>query len=160
MLLLLVQVRVLDHIVIGGTWVVLFIYPLAILKLPVNYSKITTMLIGFALGFVIDCFTGTYGLNASCGMMLGYARPFIVRLISGRDEMDENITPSVSAPSLRWFLSLCFFGILVHSFWYFNFAQFNLSGLFKIQLRAILSALCSFVIIVLADILFSNPKKR
>ncbi|TXC75611.1 hypothetical protein [Luteibaculum oceani] len=160
LLIVLIQVWILDQVNIMGTWVVLFIYPLAIIKLPVKIPTIPSMLIGLAIGLLVDVFTGTYGLNASCGLILGYLKPKIIALISGREELEEIQEPGLFRPGLQWFLTLTLFILLAHSLWYFNLSQFQLSSFFKIQGRALLSTLFSFLLIILAEVLFANQKRK
>ncbi len=158
--LILIQVWILDHITLAGSWIVLFIYPLAIIKLPNRLSKVASLLIGLSIGFIVDIFTGTYGLNASCGLLLGYFRSSFFRIISGREEMDEDLVPGMYQPNFQWFASVVLLSVLLHCFWYFNFSHFNLNSFFSIQAKAILSSICSFILMILAEMLFANPKKR
>ncbi|MGB0166162.1 MAG: hypothetical protein ACPF8V_04840 [Luteibaculum sp.] len=159
-LLILVQIWILDQVVLAGTWIVFFIYPLAIIKLPIRYSTVSCLLIGFLVGFSVDLFTGTYGLNASAGLLLGYIRPRIIHFITPREDIEQQAVPSNYYPGLRWFILFTFVLFMVHSFWFFNVSQFKLAGFFRIQLRALLSGFFSFFLAMLIEILFTNKKRR
>ena len=141
-LVILAQVWVLDHVVLWGTWIVLFIYPYFLIKLPFSVSSLGSILLGFLSGALVDMFTGTYGLMASAGVLVGYIRPKIISVMSKRGDLEDLVNPSIYAPTARWFITFTAILCLAQSFWYFNISQSGLQDAINIQVRALLSGLC------------------
>ena len=77
-LILIVQVLILKRMSAGSSWLWqhtdLFIYPVIILLLPIRMARHYVILLGFAIGLIIDMFYDTVGregpriaLSAPCG---------------------------------------------------------------------------------------------
>ncbi len=159
-LVVLAQVWVLDHVVLWGTWIVLFIYPYFLIKLPFTLSSPASIILGFLSGALVDLFTGTYGLMASAGVLVGYVRPKLIAVMTKRGEVEDILSPSIYAPGARWFTTFVVILCLLQSIWYFNISQSGLQDAINIQVRALLSGLSSAILCILTDILFSKKRTR
>ena len=93
-LLILLQVLVMNNIQFSG-YVNPYIYVMIILLLPVEISAWLLLLISFITGFTIDIFSGTPGMHASATVLAGFARPFVLRIISPRDGYESGVAPSM-----------------------------------------------------------------
>lgn len=128
LVLILAQVVVLNRICLFGVAVPLaFIY--IILRLPVNLSKEWLFTISFFVGFTIDIFSDTGGINTlSCTLLAALKRPTL-RLYFPRDDELTDPFPSIGSLGLvtyfKYALSMsalyCLMVFLVESLSLFRF---------------------------------------
>ncbi|MFM8914346.1 MAG: Rod shape-determining protein MreD [Flammeovirgaceae bacterium] len=111
----LAQVLVLKSLVLFNT-AFCFLYIFFILLLPLEFSNLLLMLIGFVLGFSIDIFYDSLGLHASSLVLLAYLRNYWLSAITPQGGYDVGVTPSLSAYGLQWFLVYTIPLIFVHHF--------------------------------------------
>lgn len=99
LVLVIVQVTVLNRVCLFGVAVPLaFIY--VILRLPLTLSREWLFTIAFALGFIIDVFSDTGGVNSlSCLIMAALRRP-VLHLYFPRDDELSDPFPSISSLGL------------------------------------------------------------
>jgi len=67
----------------------LYIYFLV--KLPIGMSRNTMLILSFLMGFIIDIFGGTLGLNMLVMVLSGFIRYYFVKLFAPRDISDDCI---------------------------------------------------------------------
>src|SRR5665647_3197633 len=105
-LFILVQVFVLNQIPPLHQLVTPYIYFLFILWLPFKMGRRTQMLLGFALGFALDCFTKTYGLHAASCVLIAYLRPFLINLLISQEGTESNYNePSIKSMGFSLFFA-------------------------------------------------------
>lgn len=89
----LLQVLVMNNIHLFGI-ITPFIYLYVILKLPVDMSRSSVILISFFLGLVVDVFSNTFGIHAAACSLAGFVRmPLLERFVDMK-EMPEGSIPS------------------------------------------------------------------
>ncbi len=87
---ILVQVFVLNRIPHLHRFVVPILYYLFILWLPFSISRIGLLLIGFVTGLTLDYFTNHPGLHTAACLLIAYARPFVINLLTPKDTTEFN----------------------------------------------------------------------
>ena len=156
--LLFLQVLVIDHIQISSM-VTPFIYILAIIMLPFNTPRWLLLFSAFILGFFVDIFSGTMGLNMSAILIAAFIRPYVLNLISfGRDYEDEEV-PNLRNLGVDRFVAYISIMIVVHHSAIFLLEVFRLNELGTTFLRIIYSSLATFVLVFLWQLLFASRKK-
>ncbi len=110
--LVLLQVLVLNNVHINHYATPLF-YIYFILKIDSNIGRKNLMLWAFALGFCIDMFSNTPGMNAAASVLLAFCRPLLLRshILRGSPEVFE---PGVRAMGFSHFLRYALTGTLIH----------------------------------------------
>ena len=93
-LLVLLQVLVLNRISFLG-YGVPFAYVYFIIKLPIRSNKSLVIFLSFLIGFVIDLFCNTPGINAAASTFVGLVRWPVQKLFFMVDDYDEQ-TPRLS----------------------------------------------------------------
>lgn len=93
-LLVLLQVLVLNRISILG-YGVPFVYIYFVLKLPIGTNRSVAIFLSFLIGFVVDIFCNTPGINAAATTLIGFLRSPIQNLFFMVDDYDEQ-APSLS----------------------------------------------------------------
>ena len=157
-LLVLLQVLVINNIRLGG-YVHPSIYILFIMLLPINIPGWQLLLLGFALGFSVDLFTGTPGLHAGATTLMAFCRPHIIKLVSGTQKFENIHEPNLNQLDGMWFLRYVLCMTLVHHFWLFLLESFSFHLIGQVLLRILLSVPVSVFLIMMILYIFKSNKK-
>ena len=149
--LVLVQVLILNKIQFSGFFNP-YIYILFVMLLPLSTPKYLLLILGFLIGLTIDIFSNTLGVHAAATVFIAYVRPFIIRIISIRED-DRNDYLGLHQNSIIWFLSYAFFMVLVHHIFLFYLEVYTFTNFFNTLYRAILSTVFSVIVIILSQFL-------
>ena len=128
-LLILIQVLALSKLTALGI-ATPYIYPLFILTLPIYTPRFLTMILAFSMGLIIDAFSNTAGMHTFALVLLAYARPLLLRIMTPKDGYAPDDRPTIYGLGFTWFLIYGLIGItLHHTVFYiieiFNFAYWN-----------------------------------
>ena len=93
-LLMILQLFLFNNIQFSG-YVNPYVYIMFIMLLPFEISSWLLLVISFFTGFVVDLFAGTPGMHTSATVMAGFARPYVLRLISPREGYEISSEPSL-----------------------------------------------------------------
>jgi len=159
-LFILVQVFVLDQIPPLYHLVTPYIYFLFILWLPFKMGRRTQMLLAFALGFSLDCFTKTYGLHAAPCVLIAYLRPFLINLLISQEGAESNYNePSIKSMGFTpYFTYLTILTFIHHTFLFFLEAL-QTGGYLYFILKSLLSTVVSLGLILLVELLFVRKQR-
>lgn len=157
LLLLLAQILIFNFVKI--TWfsipfIEVFIYPLIIFLLPLRTPASMVILLGFAVGLIVDVFQNTPGVHSGAGAFTGLLRPYVINYLAPRGGYKVNISPTITTINLRWFLIYAAVMITLHCFAVSLIDIFQFKLVHYILLRTILSALISYVVIMIIMIVF------
>jgi len=97
--LLLLQVFVFNHVHLWG-YATPLPYVFFLLILPAATPRWLYVLLGFAMGLVLDLFTNTPGMAAASMSLVGLLTPILLRAMHKVDDDDENFLPS--ARTMKW----------------------------------------------------------
>ena len=155
-LLVLLQVLILNGIPFLGLAIGLpYIY--FIIKLPVGMNRNWILLLGFALGFVIDIFSNTPGVHAAATTFIAFSRRWIQGLFFSRDDFDQEI-PKLSL--LRdAFVKYAIAMILVHHSALILLESFSYSNPLIMVAKILGSSVLSFVFIMGFELVFNKKQK-
>jgi rod shape-determining protein MreD len=143
-----------------GTFVQPNIYILFILLLPFGYPQIKALLWAFVLGLCIDLLsTDIVGLNTAATVFLAFLRPYLLRLFSQKSDMDAYISPDLRTLGTRPCIGYVTLAVIFHQTFFFLLDSFAFYDIYHTLLRIILSTICSTILILLSQILFSYQKK-
>lgn len=149
-LLFLLQLFLFNNIQFSG-YVNPYVYILFILLLPVDIPAWLLLIISFFTGLIIDLMMGTPGMHTSATVLAGFARPYVLRLISPREGYETGSGPSMFVYGFKWFLLYTIFIVLIHHTFLFYIEVFRLSEFFNTFLRVLLSSLFSVTFILLLE---------
>ncbi len=156
--LILTQVVVFNHICLFNVAVpMVFIYMLV--RLPITLSVNHVLTIGFFLGFVVDIFSDTYGMNTLACTIEAMMRKPILRLYVPREEDMTRPEPSMqslgTATYLKYLLTMtflyCFLIFIIEAFTFFNPV--------RLLLRIVFSTILSMALMIGIDS-FMTPKSE
>jgi hypothetical protein len=135
-----------------------WIYIFGILMLPFNTPRWLMLLIGFAVGWIMDLFTGPPGLHTSACLLLTFLLPSVQKLFSPREGYDVSMKPTVQKMGLAWYLT--FAGILTfaHHTWLFFLEVLRFGDFFYQLLHIILSSAATLFLMTVGQYLIFTSK--
>jgi len=158
--LVLLQVLVVDQINLGvaSQFIIPSIYFLFVLMLPHTISNGMLMLLAFAIGITVDVFKSTPGMHASAMVVLGYSRPYLLKIIEPREGFDVLKTPSIY--SMRKNIYVVYVGVaaLVFHLWFFTIEVMRFSDFHIVLLKTLCSSVVSALLIILIQYLSVKRK--
>ena len=149
--LVLAQVLLLSQVQFSGFFNP-YIYILFVLLFPISSPRWAALLFAFLLGFVIDIFSNTLGVHSAATVFIAYIRPFVLRLISNRDD-DRSDYPGLSQNNPGWFVAYAFVMVFIHHFILFYLEVYTFSHFFSTLYRVVLSTIFSVIVIILSQFL-------
>lgn len=156
-----IQILFINHIDLGvaSPYFYPLFYAIFVLLLPLSISPITLILFAFAQGFIIDLFMNSGGLHASSLVLLAFARPKVLKLISPREDYDPTKPISITFFGFQKFFLYVLTLSLIQHLWFFSVEYFKFSELHHILLKSISGATLSTILIVLVDYLTARSSK-
>ncbi|MGI6573179.1 MAG: rod shape-determining protein MreD [Fermentimonas sp.] len=154
-LLVLLQVLLLSRIALFGI-VPPVVYIYFLLKLPIGRSPFYVIIFGFLLGFVIDIFFNTPGMNAAATTIVAAFRRPIMSLFYERVEHDEFV-PSIYNKAGA-FVRFTVFTVALHLTLLFFIESFTLFNFLNTLLRVVTSTIVSVALILGMDSLTYKKK--
>jgi hypothetical protein len=160
MLLIMVQVYVLNTIPHLHQFITPYIYFLFILWLPFNISRIGLLITGFITGMTLDFFAMTPGLHAAACVLVAYARPFIINILTPKETSEFNYREP-SPKSLGWtpyFVYIFVLTLLHHG--YLTLLEWLSFGTFlSFLIKIIATTAISMLLILTIELLFPRRMK-
>ena len=152
-LLLIWQVLVLKNMPLGQ--VNIYIYPIALLLLPLEISHGLLIVIGFASGLIIDMFYDTAGLHAGVMALVGLLRPITCMLYEPRGGYEMGQALTRERLGWNWFFkyTATLFAVTIFAITILEDLDFSLVWL----MRFVISYIVSMIFVMLYQFIF-NPK--
>lgn len=159
--LVLAQAVIFNHIALYSVGLA-FVFIYFILKLPVNLSPGRVIFLSFLLGFVIDIFQDTPGVNSLACTCLGGCRKTVIRLYIPREDDVIHTTPSIRTLGAAVFAKYVFTMSLLYCALTFTIEAFTFFNPVLLGLRIAASTLLTSVLLIAADSLSlpSRSEKR
>ena len=156
--LIFFQVLILNHINFSG-YINPYLYVYFILLLPFDTPKWMLLIAAFVLGWSIDIFTNTIGLNAAACVMMAFARPFVITAISSGPESLLGDTPSLRNQGVKWFLYYAVILIVIHHFTFFYLEIFRFNEFMATFFRGLLSSAFTLLLVLISEYLLYSREK-
>jgi rod shape-determining protein MreD len=156
--LILFQVLILNNVNLGGYINPLY-YVYFILLLPFSTPRWALLLSAFFLGFGIDVFTNTPGLNAAASVAMAFARPYVIAMLSSSTESLVGINPAVKSQGIKWFFYYAAILIIIHHTILFFLEIFRFDEFFRTFFRALLSSAFTLFLVLVSEYLFFQKTK-
>jgi rod shape-determining protein MreD len=145
-LLLVAQILLFNNINFMG-FVSPFPYILFIILYPVNGNKSLLLVCSFLLGLLIDTFVDSGGIHAAACVLLAYFRPVFFRFSFGLSYEYQVIRLNDTLTLERFSFLLTF--ILFHNLLLFVLEAFQISFIWDVLIRTLLSSLFSIIICII-----------
>jgi rod shape-determining protein MreD len=155
-LLLAAQIIIFNNIDFLG-YINPFPYILFIILFPVNGNKSALLIASFCLGLVMDMFSNSGGVHTASCLLLAYFRPYIFKFSFGLSYEYQTVRLNDILTPERF--SFILISVVIHHFALFLLEVFQLSFLWDILLRTILSTVFT-IIVCIALIYIFKPSRR
>jgi len=144
-LLVLLQVMVFNQITFLG-YATPYIYIYFVLKYPIGMNPNIRILAGFLLGFIIDIFCNTAGINAAAITLVAFLSPYLHQLFFIKDD-NENQIPSLASQGIP-FIKFVVLMIFIHHATLYIIESFSFFNLKLILLRIVCSTILTSILII------------
>lgn len=147
-ILILLQVLVFNQISIFG-FATPFLYIYFLLKLPIGRNVFYVIIMGFLMGFVIDIFLNTPGINAAATTLIAVLRRPLLRLFFTREEF-ENFIPGIYS-ALGPFVRFAVVMVMIHQTAIFGLEALSIFNLNILLLRLLSSVVLTLILLFALD---------
>ena len=151
LIVVLLQVMLINNIIIGVWGITPLFYTLFVLALPFETPKWVQLVLGFAIGFVIDIFCDTPGLNAGATTMMAFARPWVLGMLAPRDGYENGTRPYLMHMGFTWYIYYSSLLVLIHHATYFMFDAFGFGHFLKTISQIIMTAILTEVLVIFSQ---------
>jgi hypothetical protein len=136
-----------------------YVYILFILLLPLETPKWLLLILAFILGYTIDYFSHTIGLNIAATVFIAYLRPKLIYLIIPKLEPGPDVKIGIKIFGFQSFLLYTSVLVFVHHLSLFFLEIFRLSDFLSTMKRAFFSSIFTIVIIIISQYFIYTKKK-
>lgn len=146
--LILLQVLVFNQISVFGL-ATPFLYIFFLLKLPVGRNLFFVIIMGFLMGFIIDIFLNTPGINATASTLVAALRHSLLRLFFIKDE-SEDYVPSIYTATIP-FIKFATTAVIIHQTVLYALESFSLFNPQILLLRWSTSIVLTLILVFALD---------
>ena len=155
-LLLAVQIAIFNNMNFLG-FIMPLPYILFIILYPVNSNKSALLLSSFLLGLTMDLFSNSGGIHTTACLILAYYRPYIFKFAFGVSYEYQTIKLNEALTPERF--SFILLAVIIHHFTLFILEAFQVSFIFDILIRTLLSTIFTIISCIIIIYLI-KPNKR
>lgn len=156
--LVVLQIFVFNNIQLMG-FVNPYVYILFILLLPLETPRWLLLILAFLLGYTIDYFSHTIGLNIAATVFVAYLRPKLINLIIPKIEPRSEVKIGIVGFGFKSFFLYTSILVLIHHLSLFFLEIFRLSDFLSTMKRAIFSSFFTILIIIIGQYIINTRKK-
>jgi hypothetical protein len=143
-----------------GLGIHLLMCPLYVLLLPFEINIFILLIVAFGMGFILDIFSNTYGLQASSLLLIAYIRPYVFKAFAPRDDYDPLKTPSYVDMGNLWYFSTFGSLLLIHNTWFFLLEAFSFRGILYTIQKIVFSFIFIYLLSLLLQIILVRRSKK
>lgn len=130
-----------------------YVYIMLLLFLPIETEKVWLLLIGFTYGFIFDVFNNSMAVNAAAMTMVGFARPYVVRLLKSAGEYEKGAIPSIYTMGFRWFSIYSLILIFLHQLVVFSLDIFSVQKIFVVLFKSVINTIYTAIYVIILNVL-------
>ena len=157
--LVLLQVLILNNVYLGG-YINPQLYVLFVLILPFDTRGWHLLLLAFLLGLVIDVFEDSLAIHAASTVMLAFARPFVLKLLTGKQPDDAGDVPSFRTLGTMTLFVYSLSLILLHHLVLFFLEVFHFRDFAGTIVRVVFSGGLTLLFVIIGFAMFNRPSAK
>lgn len=150
-ILVLLQIMIFNNINISALGITPLFYVLFVLMVPYEVPGWLQLIFAFIMGWTIDVFCDTPGLNSCATVAMAFFREKILSFISPRDGYENGTKPYLMVMGANWFFSYSVPLVLIHHAFYFIFDAFGFQHFLQTLGKIIFTAICTEVFIIFSQ---------
>lgn len=151
-LLVTIQVFLLNNIELNR-FLSPYVYVMFVLFLPLNTPGWSLIFTSFIMGFSIDIFMKTPGMNAAATVFMAFSRPGVIKLLSRGMDIGNDMKAGIPDFGKRWFFTYTLILVFIHHFILFYIEVFSFLNFFNTFYYAIINTLLTSTIIIIVHYL-------
>lgn len=155
-LLLTLQIVIFNNMTFLG-FILPLPYILFIILYPVNSNKSALLFSSFLLGLTMDFFSNSGGIHTTACLILAFYRPYLFKFSFGVSYEYQTIKLNESLTPERF--SFILLAVIIHHFTLFILEAFQVSFIFDILIRTLLSTIFTIISCIIIIYLI-KPNKR
>lgn len=157
-ILVLIQVFIFSNINFNGS-ICPYIYIIFILLYPPFRNRYLFLFLCFLLGWGVDIFEDTGGINAFASVTIGFLSKYIIRMVSGTKFFEIEEFRFSDFNMGQWFFYTTVM-VLIHHLLIFFLETFSVSNALDTVLKAVYSSAFTVIFILFYLILFRKKAER
>jgi hypothetical protein len=123
-------------------------------------NRVLQMLVAFALGFTLDCFSNAYGLHAASCVLIAYIRPFLINLLISQEGAEKNYNaPSIQSLGFAAYFTYAAILTFIHHSFLFFLQALQTGGFFYFIVKSLSSTAISLLLILLIELIFVRKQR-
>jgi hypothetical protein len=126
-----------------------FVYVAFLLLLPFDISLVLLLFMSFLTGLAIDIFYDTLGIHAAACLLIAYLRPYVIKAITPRGDLDAGMRLSLKSMGMPWFLSYVMVLVFIHHSFLFLLEAASISLVIPAMIKAVCSTLFTTLVILI-----------
>ena len=143
---MLLQVLLLDQLQLWGACHP-YVYILCLLMMPITLPHSVSMVIGAAVGMVMDIFCNSLGVHTAACILLMFIRPYLIGVIvNDKDRLNEQI--SLRAIGMEALIKYVVILVLIHHLTVFLLAAWSWAHIGFVLLETLVSSLITISLII------------
>jgi hypothetical protein len=153
----LAQVFLFRHVVLFES-AYAFVYVGFILYLPLRISTSFALILAFLMGFCVDAFYDTMGMQAAASVLVAALRPLALQIAKPSGGYENTALPSLFTLGGQWFVFYTLPLLLLHHLLLFMLHTASLELWVPTLLKSLVSVIFTFSCLLLAQFLFYRKK--
>jgi hypothetical protein len=159
-LFICIQFYVLNQIPQLHRFITPYLYYLFILWLPFTVPRFWQLIIGFLTGLSLGYLMQKPGIHAAACVLIAYVRPFIINILSPKDESEFNYRePSPRALGWTPYAIYAFILTLLHHGYLFFLEWLTFGSFLAFLVKVIANTAVSMLLILTVELLFPRRLK-
>lgn len=143
---MLLQVLLFDQLQLWGACHP-YVYVLCLLMLPITLPHSAEMLIGAAVGLVMDVFCNSLGVHMASCILLMFMRPYLIgAIVNDKDRLNEQI--SVHTIGLGAMIQYVAILVVIHHLAVFTLAAWSWQHMGFVLIETLVSSLFTVLVII------------
>jgi hypothetical protein len=158
LIFLSLQVLLLRNLVLFDT-AFCYLYIGFLLFLPIQMPKVMLLVLAFVSGLTIDIFYDTIGINAAAAVLLAFLRPYVLLVLTPRDDYEKSDSVNVHVMGWRWFSVYTLFLVFIHHLvlFFLELGSFRQVGFTLV--KVLVSTIFTFLVLVIIQLLFFSSRR-
>ncbi len=136
-----------------------FFYVGFLLFLPQNLGKIYQLILGFAIGLLVDVFFDTIGIHAAASVLLMFLRPSWINFTTG-GSLEDGEKINIRNLGLTTFVTYIIPMIIIHHLAIFSIEGYGFSGFWAILVKSLTSSIFTAVVLLTIHLILLPTKRR
>ena len=145
-LVMVLQVLLFNQLQLGGVCHP-YIYVLCLLMMPITLSHSADMIIGSAVGLIMDVCCNSLGIHMAACILLMFIRPYLIgAIVNDKDRLNEQI--SLRAIGMEALIKYVVILVLVHHLTVFLLAAWGWTHIGFVLLETLVSSTITIIIVM------------